>query len=274
MPKPNQYLGRLQGKVAIVTGAGSQGQGDGVGTGKAIAILFAGQGAKICLVDRDASRAEDTMSKIIAEGGDAFVVAGDVTGDTDCARAVAETVARFGGVDILINNVGIAAANGRLETVSDDDWDRVLAVNLKSAMLMSRHAVAEMVKRKGGSIVNIASIAGIRAYGGTAYGPSKAAMIHLARELAVIYGCDGIRANTVAPGHIFTPLTQGLLGEDARAARRKTGPIGLEGDAWDVAAAALFFASDESRFVTGSCLPVDGGVVETGSLAALAMITQ
>lgn len=274
MPKPLVYRGRLQGKIAIVTGAGSQGEGDGVGTGKAIAILFAGEGAKICLVDRDAARAEATRKIITAEGGEAFIAAGDVTKDADCAAVVRETITRLGGVDILINNVGIAAGGGRLDALDEDEWDRVMAVNLKSAVLMSRHAIPEMARRGGGSIVNIASIAALRAFGGVSYGPSKAGMIALSRELAVMYGAEGIRANTICPGHIFTPLSEGLLGEDARAARRKAGPLGLEGDAWDVAAASLFFASDEARFITATCLAVDGGVTETGSLTAHAMITR
>lgn len=274
MPKPPAYRGRLAGKIAIVTGAGSQGQGDGVGTGKAIAILFAGEGAKLCLVDREAERAEATRAQILAEGGEAFVSVGDVTMDADCARFAAETAARYGGVDGLVNNVGIAGAAGRLDVLKEEDWDRVIAINLKSAVLMSRHAIPEMARRGGGSIVNIASIAALRAFGGFAYGPSKAAMIALSRELAVVYGAEGIRANTVCPGHIYTPLSEGLLGEDARAARRKAGPLGIEGDAWDVAAAALFFASDEARFITATSLAVDGGVTETASLAAHAMILR
>jgi NAD(P)-dependent dehydrogenase (short-subunit alcohol dehydrogenase family) len=275
MPKPPAYRGRLAGKIALVTGAGSQGQGDGVGTGKAIAVLFAGEGAKICLVDREAERAEATRAQILAEGGEAFVSIGDVTKDEDCARFVAETVARYGGTHILVNNVGIAGGTGRLDLLKDEEWDRVMAINLKSALLMSRHAIAAMTACGGGNIVNIASIAALRAYGGGfAYGPSKAAMIALTRELAVVYGADGIRANTICPGHIFTPLSEGLLGEDARAVRRKAGPLGIEGDAWDVAAAALFFASDEARFITATCLAVDGGVTETGSLAAHAMILR
>jgi len=274
MPKPQQYRGRLFGKVAIVTGAGSQGEGSGVGTGKAIAIVFAGEGAKICLVDRDAARAEATRAAIVAEGGEAFVAVGDVTQDADCAGFVAETVTRYGGVDVLVNNVGIASGQTRLEKLNAEDWDRVIAVNLKSAVLMSRHAIPEMVRRQGGAIVNIASIAALRGFGGgVAYGPSKAAMIALTRDLAVMYGRDNIRVNTVAPGHIFTPLSEGLLGDDARAIRRKAGPLGIEGDGWDVAAATLFLAGDEARFITASCLAVDGGVTETGSLAAYGMIT-
>ena len=273
MPAPQQYRHRLPGKVAIVTGAGSQ--GDGVGTGKAIAVVMAGEGAKVCLVDREPARAEETLAMIRAAGGDAFVCAGDVTRSADCERIVAESVQRYGGVDILVNNVGIAGAPGTLDTFDEAAWDNIIAVNLKSAVLMCRFAVPRMVQRGGGAIVNISSIAGIRAHGGSfAYGPSKAAMNQLSNELAVAYGRQGIRANTVAPGHILTPLARGLLGEEARAVRRKVGTLGIEGDAWDVAAAALFLASDEARFITGVLLPVDGGVVETGPLAAHALINR
>jgi NAD(P)-dependent dehydrogenase (short-subunit alcohol dehydrogenase family) len=270
MPMPQEYRARLKGKVVIVTGAGSQ--GNGFGTGKAIAIVMAGEGAKVCLVDREPERAEETLALILAAGGEAFVSAGDVTQSADCERFVAETVQRFGGVDILVNNVGIAGAPGTFETFDEVAWDQVINVNLKSAVLMSRFAVPRMIQRGGGAIVNISSIAGIRAHGAFAYGPSKAAMNELSCELAVVYGRQGIRANTVAPGHIVTPLSQGLLGEAARAARRKVNTLGIDGDAWDVAAAALFLASDEARFITGVLIPVDGGVVETGPLAAHALI--
>ncbi|WP_022981559.1 SDR family NAD(P)-dependent oxidoreductase [Ideonella sp. B508-1] len=272
MPAPQQFRDRLRGKVAIVTGAGSQ--GDGVGTGKAIAVLMAGEGAQVCLVDREPARAQETLAMIQARGGDAFVCAGDVTQSADGERIVAETVQRYGGVDILVNNVGIASAPGDFDSFDEAAWTRVLDVNLRSAVLMCRHTVPRMVARGGGAIVNISSIAGIRAHGTFAYGPSKAAMNQLSSELSVVYGRQGIRANTVAPGHIATPLSQGLLGEEARAARRKVGPLGIEGDAWDVAAAALFLASDEARFITGVLIPVDGGVVETGPLVAHALITR
>lgn len=273
MPIPQRFHARLPGKVAIVTGAGSL--GDGVGTGKAIAFVLAGEGARVCLVDCEPQRAEETQALIRTAGGDAFVCAGDVTRAEDCEHVVAETERRYGGVDILVNNVGIAGAFGNFETFDEAAWDRVIDVNLKSAVLMSRYAVPQMIQRGGGAIVNISSIAGIRAHGGGfAYGPSKAAMNEFSCELAVAYGRQGIRANTVAPGHIVTPLSQGLLGDEARAARRKVNTLGVEGDAWDVAAAVLFLASDEARFISGVLIPVDGGVVQTGPLAAHAMITR
>jgi len=269
MPKPEHYRARLKDKVAVVTGAGSQ--GDGVGIGRAIGAVLAGEGARVCLVDLSAERLEATRSLIAAEGGEAFTTVADVTRSRDCQRVVAEALDRYGGLDILVNNVGTAAGPRRLEDLDEGAWDQVIAVNLKSALLMSKSAIPSMGHR-GGSIVNISSIASLRAYGTVAYGPSKAAMNSLTAELALIYGPQGIRVNTVAPGHVMTPLAMGLLGESARELRRKAGPLAVEGDAWDVAFAVLFLASDEARFITGVTLPVDGGVVEVGSLAAYEML--
>ncbi len=270
MPKPERYRARLTGKVAIVTGAGSQGQG--VGIGKAIAAVFAGEGARTCLVDRDAERVAATRDLIAAEGGEAFVTVADVTRAGDCERVVAETVGRYGEVDVLVNNVGTAAGPRRLEDFDEAAWDQVIAVNVKSALLMSKSVLPHL--RRGGSIVNVSSIAGTLAYGTLAYGPSKAAMNSLTAELALIYGPRGIRVNAVAPGHVMTPLAMGLLGESARELRRRAGPLAIEGDAWDVALAALFLASDDARFITAVLLPVDGGVTEVGSLAAYELLTQ
>jgi NAD(P)-dependent dehydrogenase (short-subunit alcohol dehydrogenase family) len=229
----------------------------------------------VCLADRDPERAADTLARIQALGGEAFVCAGDVTSAADGERMVAQTVQRYGRVDTLVNNVGIASAPGRFDTFDEAAWSRVLDVNLRSAVLMCRAAVPRMVAQgSGGAIVNISSIAGLRAFGNFDYGPSKAALNQFTTEVALAYGRHGIRANTVAPGHILTPLSQGLLPAEARAMRRKVGPLGVEGDAWDVAAATLFLASDEARFVTGVLLPVDGGVSTLGALAGHALIQE
>lgn len=269
MPEPRQYWPRLAGKVAIVTGAGTE--GDGVGIGRAIAIVLAGEGARICCADRDLPRAEDSAARIVAAGGEAFAVGGDVSDAAVCDRIVADTVARFGTLDILINNVGISTPT-RLDSVDDGAWDHIFAVNVKSAMLMSKYAVPAMIAAGGGSIVNISSIAGMRAHGSLAYGISKAAMTQLAREIAVAHGRDGIRANTVAPGHVMTPHAMHVLPPGLRETRRKVGPLGIEGDAWDVAEAVAFLAGDAARFITGVLLPVDGGVTEIGPMVAHAMI--
>ena len=265
MPEPTRYYPRLEGRSAIVTGAGTE--GGGVGTGRAIAMVLAGEGATVCLVDRDAASADMTRQQIAAAGGSAFVVTGDVTINADCRRFVEETVARTGRLDILVNNVGISAPVA-LDEADESGWTRVLDINLMSAMLMCRHSVPAMKAAGGGAIVNISSIAGIRAHGSIAYGPSKAAMAALAREIAVLHGRDGIRANTVAPGHIMTPHAMHVLPPDMRTLRRAIGPLGIEGDAWDIARAVAFLASEDARFITGTLLPVDGGVTEIGPIPA------
>ncbi|MFG0754612.1 SDR family NAD(P)-dependent oxidoreductase [Pseudomonas sp. TYF_14] len=269
MPQPKQYNSTMAGKVAIVTGAGAE--GDGIGIGRAIAVVLAGEGAKVCLVDLDAQRAQDTLKQIESMGAEAFIISANVTLRDDCARIVEETMSRYGRLDILVNNVGVATPVA-LEADDEDAWTRVLNINLTSAMLMSRYSVPAMTQNGGGSIINISSIAGIRAHGSIAYGPSKAAMAALARELTVLYGRQGIRANTVAPGHVLTPLAMSLLPEQMRVKRRNVGPLGIEGDGWDVALAVRFLASDEARFITGVHLPVDGGVTEIGPLSAHALI--
>ena len=269
---PERFLGRLSGKTAIVTGAGTR--GDGFGTGRAIAILFAGEGARVCLIDRDQDAVRGTLDHIEKIGGDAFATVGDVTSEEDCSRFATETRERFGGIDILVNNVGIARGASGADDADMAIWQTTFDVNVKSAVLMAKNSVPAMRERGGGSILNIVSIAGILAYGGMSYGPSKAAMIHLTRELALVHGKDRIRANAIAPGHIYTPLLDGLIPAEMRDARRKAGPIGIEGDAWDIAHAALFLASDEARFITGTCMPVDGGVTVVGSLAASGLLQQ
>ena len=269
MPEPLGYGRRLVGKVAIVTGAGAD--GDEIGIGRAIAVVLAGEGASVACIDLDPARAETTAARLRVAGGEALALSGDVSGTGECARFVAETVARFGRVDILVNNVGISTPT-RLDTIDEALWDRIYAVNLKSAMLMSKFAVPRMIAGGGGSIVNISSVAGMRAHGGLAYGTSKAAMAHLAREITALHGRDGIRANTVAPGHVMTPHAMHVLPAGQREMRRKVGPLGIEGDAWDVAMAVLFLASDEARFIAGVELAVDGGVTGIGPLFAHGLI--
>lgn len=263
---PQKFLGRLEGKTALITGAGAKGQG--YGTGRAMAVLFAGEGARVCLVDRDEEAAAGTLHIIEKIGGEAIVALGDVTDEAQCGRFVADASAAFGPLDILVNNVGVASGGSAVDALDMDQWQRVLDINLKSAVLMAKAAVPVMRDAAGGAIINIVSIAGMLAYGAFAYGASKAALIQLTRDLALRHGPDGIRVNALAPGHIYTPLVEGLLPPDMREARRKAGPLGIEGDAWDVAYAAVFLASDEARFITGLCLPIDGGVTTVGSLEA------
>lgn len=275
MPQPDRFWNRLEGRVAIVTGAGSQ--GEGFGTGKAIAYTFAREGAKVCLVDREPERAEETRALIAADGGEAFVQPADVTDSAACAAVVAATLERYDRLDVLVNNVGIASATERGEAVDEANWQRVIDINLKSVMLMSKHAIPALVKSGNAAIVNISSVASMISSGAIAYASSKAGMNQLTRELAILHGRDGIRVNTVAPGHIFTPLLsdlfeRGVVDAKLRETRRKVAPLAIEGDAWDVASAVLFLASDEARFVTGTLLPVDGGVTQIAPLTAYEFI--
>ena len=265
MPKLETAGRRLEDKVAIVTGAGAD--GEEIGIGRATAVVLAQEGARVCCVDLALDRAEATAEQIRRDGGAAFAVAGDVTEAAACERFVAETRARFGRLDVLVNNVGISTPV-RLETLDEATWSRVLDVNLKSVALMCKPAIPAMAAGGGGAIINISSIAGMRAHGSLAYGASKAAMAQLTRELAVLYGRQGVRANTVAPGHLMTAHVAKLLAPEQREKRRKVGPLGLEGDAWDVAYAVAFLASPQARFITGVLLPVDGGVTETAPLVA------
>lgn len=271
MPEPTQYRKRLANKVAIVTGAGAE--GDEIGIGRAIALLMAREGASVLCADLDAQRAEVTAQRIVADGGEAMAIGGDVSEAATCVQLVAAAVERFGKLDIVVNNVGISGQM-TLESVTVDQWNRTLAVNLTSAMLMSKAAVPEMARGGGGAIINISSLAGMRAMGAIAYGPSKAAMAQLTREIGVLHGRQGIRANTVAPGHVMTPHAMSRIPADMREARRKVGPLGIEGDAWDVAQAVLFLASDEARFINGVELAVDGGVEGIGPLIGHAFVSE
>ncbi len=260
---------RLGGKVAIVTGAGSS--GPGIGTGKAISILFAREGARVLLVDQVGARAEETLSAVREEGGEAAVCEADVTNADDCQRLVKAAKERYGRLDILVNNVGILGPGSVLE-VKEEDWDRVLDVNLKSMLLTSKNAIPEMIAGGGGSIINLSSIAGLRAGSGGAsipYAVSKGGVIALTTQMAVHHGRDNIRVNCIAPGHIYTPMVAGGMREEMRELRRRAGPLGSEGTAWDVAWATVFLASDEARWITGVVLPVDAGLLATTPLAML-----
>jgi NAD(P)-dependent dehydrogenase (short-subunit alcohol dehydrogenase family) len=271
VPEPSHYYGRLAGKVAIVTGAGAE--GDDIGIGRAIAYIMAREGAKLVCADLLADRAQATADAIIADGGAAVAVAGDVSQADACIALVDAAVGTYGQLDIVVNNVGISAP-ATLESISLELWNTTLAVNLTSAMLMSKAAVPHMAQRGGGAIINISSLAGMRAMGAIAYGPSKAAMAQLSREIGVLHGRQGIRVNTVAPGHVMTPHAMSKIPADMRDARRKVGPLNIEGDAWDVAQAVLFLASDEARFINGVELAVDGGVEGIGPLIGHAFVSE
>ena len=251
---------RLDGKVAIVTGAGSS--GPGIGNGKATAVLFAREGAKVLLVDVVVERAEETLSLIVEGGGVASVFEANVVNADDCRRMVGAAVERYGRLDILDNNVGITR-HGTVLDIGEEDWDHVMAVNVKSMALASRYAIPRMTETGGGSIINISSIAGLRAHSNTLYSASKAAVIGLTISMAADHGRDNIRVNCIAPGLVYTPMAAAVTDIDdaIREQRSKMAPLGTEGTAWDVASAAVYLASDEARWVTGTVLPVDGGLL-------------
>jgi NAD(P)-dependent dehydrogenase (short-subunit alcohol dehydrogenase family) len=260
---------RLEGKVAIVTGAGATGSGDFVGIGQAISILFARHGAGVLLVDRDQQNAETTLATIREEGDQASLFVGDVTSNSDCQGMVAAAVTEYGKVNILINNVGISGP-GSVTDVEEDFWDQVIDVNLKSVMLTSKHAIPKMIEAGGGAIVNLSSIVGLRAGSGRPnhpYAASKGGIIGLSNSMAVHYGRDQIRVNCIAPGHIRSPMVARHSTEEMLNLRRRAGPLGTEGTPWDVAWAALFLASEEARWVSGATLPVDAGLLAATPLA-------
>jgi NAD(P)-dependent dehydrogenase (short-subunit alcohol dehydrogenase family) len=258
---------RLDGKIAIVTGAGSR--GPGLGNGKAAAILFAREGARVLCVDQVKDRAEETAGLIRAEGGEAIAHAADVTRAAECLAMIRAAVDRWGGLDILHNNVGIESRKDLLET-TEEDWDRVISVDLKSMFLATQAAVPAMVRRGGGAVVCVSSIAGMRGYGRTAYATAKAGVIGFVRSVAAQYGPKGIRVNAIAPGPVWTPMVEDL-GPRARERRRRASPLGTEGTGWDVAWGAVYLVSDEARWVTGHTLIIDAGLTITtpeGSLGA------
>ena len=260
---------RLKGKTAMVVGAGSI--GPGWGNGKATAVTFARHGAQVFCVDRNGAAAQETAGIITGEGGRATAFTADVSRAAEVEAMVAACLKAYGQIDVLDNNVGIASM-GSVVTVAEEEWDRVFAVNLKSAYLAMKHVIPVMEERGGGSIINISSIASIRHLGISyvTYAATKAAMNQMTRSTAVEYAPKHIRVNTILPGLMKTPMVEhsaGLAASYAKGdveamwrARDAQVPMGHMGDAWDVANAALFLASDESKYVTGLELVVDGGV--------------
>ena len=250
--------GRLAGKVAIVSGAGSS--GEVLGNGKATAILFAREGAKVLCADAVEDRARETVDAILKEGGTASALRADVSKTADCKAMVQAAVERYGRLDILDNNVGISVRADVLE-VAEEQWDRVMAVNVKSIMLTSKYAIPHMIRGGGGSIINISSIAGLRANQSTPYSTSKAAVVGMTRSMAGDHGRQGIRVNCIVPGLVYGPMVAPRMDEALRERRRDASLLGTEGTGWDVAWAAVFLASDEARWITGVALPVDAGLL-------------
>jgi NAD(P)-dependent dehydrogenase (short-subunit alcohol dehydrogenase family) len=257
---------RVRGKAIIVTGAGSI--GPGMGNGKASAILYAREGGRLLLVDRELAAAEETRRLIAEAGGEAVSFACDVTSSAECHRMVHACLKAFGSIDVLHNNVGIAIPGGAVE-LSEADWDRTMQVNVKTMFLTCKHVLPYMERQARGVIINIASHNAVRSLPvvAVAYAASKAAVIALTREVAMQYAGKGIRANAILPGLMDTPMVKSQLAdayggnlEEMLGRRDRMCPMGKQGDAWDTAYAALFLASDEAKYITGTTLLVDGGI--------------
>ena len=259
--------GRLEGKAAVVVGAG-QTPGETLGNGRAMAILFAREGARVLCVDRILARAEETVAMIEAEGGTAWALAADVVKAADCANIVQQAGARLGRLDILVNNVGIGGGDGPAHRLEEAAFDRILGVNLKGMWLTLKAALPVMREQGGGAIVNISSLAALGGGIQLAYEVSKAGVNRLTTSVAQSNARYGIRANAIMMGYIDTPMAvsgiaaaSGRSTAEVRAERNARVPLrGKMGTAWDTAYAALFLASDEAQFITGETLRVDGGM--------------
>jgi NAD(P)-dependent dehydrogenase (short-subunit alcohol dehydrogenase family) len=259
--------GRLDGKVALICGAGTDGKG--IGNGRAIALTFAREGARVALLDAVLAAAQETAD-LISEAERTLVLQADVTDVDQCSAAVGTVLDRWSRIDILVNVVGLRgySAAGSVVDVDLDAWDRMMRVNVKSMVITSRCVIPSMRANGGGSIVNLSSIAGMIGQAGAAgpaYPASKAAVIGLSRSMAADHGPEGIRVNCIAPGMMNTPRVA-FVYEDADrigALRSMSAMPAVDANAWDTANAALYLASDESRFVTGVVLPVDGGETST-----------
>lgn len=259
--------GRVEGKAAIVVGGG-QTPGETIGNGRATALLLAQEGARVLVADRDLESAEETAALIRKAGGEATVCTVDVVEEEQVAAMVEVCVATYGAVDILHNNVGASLALGDAPAteLSVEAFDRIMAVNLRGMWLASKHALPQMRKQEGGSIVNISSMAARSAYPLLGYKTTKVAVIGLTENLAAFHADAGVRVNAILPGLMNTPMAieprvaAGADRAELTAARDSRVPLGRKmGSGWDIARAALFLHSEDARFITGVSLPVDGG---------------
>lgn len=258
-------MGRIDGKVAVITGAAS-------GMGRATAIRFAQEGASVVLCDLNAEGGEEAARE--CKGGRAVFQKTDVSKEADIKAAIDRAVKEFGKLDIMYNNAGVGGAMGRLVNVSSEDWDRTMAILLKAVFLGIKYSVPEMKKVGGGSIISTSSVAGLRGVGGlAAYAAAKAAVVNLTQSAAIELGHDRIRVNCICPGGVNTPLVnRGMPGgyEGAEKSMARMQPIPRAGHPEDIAAMALFLASDEAEWITGTAMVVDGGMNTGNARFALA----
>ena len=245
---------RLENRVALISGGAR-------GMGAAEAKMFAAEGAKVVIGDVLEEDGRQTEAAINELGGECLFVHLEVTDEGSWTQAIAETISRFGKLDILVNNAGVGGDRGRLEDTSEEVWDRIMNINAKGVFLGTKAAIPEMRRAGGGSIINISSIYGLVGSGGSsAYHASKGAVRLLTKSTAIQYASEGIRVNSVHPGIIDTPMTEAILADPERNQRWISGtPLGRRGEPEDVAYGVLFLASDESSFMTGSELVIDGG---------------
>jgi NAD(P)-dependent dehydrogenase (short-subunit alcohol dehydrogenase family) len=257
---------RLEGKVAVITGAG-QTHGDRMGNGRAAALLFAREGAKLLLANRSMASLNETRELLRKEGFDAECLTADISNEEDCAKLVKAAASKFGRIDILHNNVGIGAADGDTSKIDKRVWDNILNVNLNGAMLISKHVLPVMRSQKSGSITHVSSVAAIASYPLIAYKTSKAALNEFVRWLAFENAPHNVRCNVIMLGFIDTPMAieayhaaTGKPRDEIRKQRDTSVPMGRMGTALETANVAVFLASDEASYITGAVIPVDGGM--------------
>jgi 3-oxoacyl-[acyl-carrier protein] reductase len=246
---------KLANKVALITGAGS-------GMGKSAALIFAVEGAKVAAVDVAEAQVNETVAEIAKRGGDAIAIRADVSKSEDVKRMIDDTVAKFGGLNIMYNNAGIEGESNFMSNMTEDQFDRVIAINLRGVFLGMKYALPHLIKAGGGSIINQASIAGMIAVrGGAAYSASKAGVIALTRVAALEYGRYNIRVNAICPGAIETPMAQRIRqGQPPNPkAIQRISVLGRMAEPEEIAKVALFLASDDSSFATGAPFVIDGG---------------
>jgi NAD(P)-dependent dehydrogenase (short-subunit alcohol dehydrogenase family) len=248
-------MDRLKGKVALITGGGS-------GMGRASCVLFAREGARVAVVDRVEAAGRETVRLIADEGREASFVEADVARPADVERMIGATVAGYGRLDVLFNNAGIEGPSVNLLEYGEEDWSRVIAVNLTAVYLAMRAALPHMIHQGGGVILSTASVAGLVGLArSSAYSAAKAGVIGLTRTVALEYGPQNIRANCICPGFISTPMLDRVRGDRPESALHRHAPLRRVGQAEDIAYAALYLASDEASYVTGVPFMVDGGYV-------------